>query len=106
MVDGQGVTDRFGNLVGGYRTPLLEVPTATWFGSSAGGGFCFIAGHEEPFSDARLRRLYGDHEGYVDAVIASARALREARLLTGRDANWLIRTARASDVLTDRRPLT
>ena len=70
VVDGQGVTDRFGNLVGGYRTPLLEAPTATWFGSSAGGGFCFIAGHEEPFSDARLRRLYGDHEGYVEAVIA------------------------------------
>jgi hypothetical protein len=38
---------------------VLEVPTATWTtGAQSGGGFCFIAGYEDPFSEKRLRRLY------------------------------------------------
>lgn len=96
--DGEGVTDRYGNLVGGYRTPLVDVPTSTWYGSSSGGGFCFIAGHEEPFTSTRLTRLYGDHSRYVAAVSRSVRELTDARLLTPADGRQLIKDARYSDV--------
>lgn len=96
--DGQGVTDRFGNLVGGYRTPLVDVPTSTWYGSSSGGGFCFIAGHEVPFGEDRLQRLYGSHARYVQAVSRSVDALVDDRLLTVADGRWVVEQARVSDV--------
>ena len=50
--------DEFGNVVGGLRSPYLDVPTSTWFGSSPGPGFCGIAGHEVPFDEATLQKLY------------------------------------------------
>jgi alpha/beta hydrolase family protein len=31
-----GVVDQFGNVVGGLRSPYLDVPTSTWFGNSTG----------------------------------------------------------------------
>jgi hypothetical protein len=48
--------DQFGNVVGGLRSPYLDVPTSTWFGSTPGAGFCFIAGHEVPLDAATLQR--------------------------------------------------
>ena len=48
-----GVLDEFGNVVGGLRSPYVDVPTSTWFGNSTGASFCFIAGHEVPFDAAR-----------------------------------------------------
>ena len=98
VVDGQGVRDRFGNLVGGYRTPYLEVPTATWTGAQSGCGFCFIAGYEDPFGQNRLERLYPTHKDYVRAVRASVMELVEDRFLTGRDGWDVIRAARFSRI--------
>ena len=61
VVNGAGVLDEFGNVVGGLRSPYLDVPTSTWFGSTPGAGFCVIAGHEVPFdagdpADSSTRR--------------------------------------------------
>ena len=56
VVDGKPVLDRFGNVIGGVRSPFVEAPTSTWFGNSTGPSFCRIAGHEVPFergTDAR-----------------------------------------------------
>ena len=53
-------SDRFGNVVGGIRSPFVEVPTSTWFGNSTGPSFCRIAGHEVPLERAiegAVRRL-------------------------------------------------
>ena len=68
-----GMVDKFGNVEGGLRSPYLDVPTSTWFGSTPGGSFCFIAGHEEPFDAAtpagplrdprRLRPRRGEGHG-------------------------------------------
>ena len=63
-----GVLDEFGNVVGGLRSPYLDVPTSTWFGNSTGASFCFIAGHEVPFDAARLQ-----------AALPDARRLRPRR---------------------------
>jgi len=96
--NGKGKADRFGNLVGGYRTPLVDVPTSTWFGSSAGPGFCFIVGHEVPFGQAKLLRLYPSHGAYVSAVTRDVHRLVSRRFLTRADGQLLIKQASFSDV--------
>jgi hypothetical protein len=93
VTDGQGVKDEFGNLVGGLRSPYVDVPTSTWNGSSTGASFCFIAGHEIPFDSARLNQLYPTHGSYVTKVGESVRQLEAQRFLTRRDAQMIVNEA-------------
>jgi hypothetical protein len=92
------VLDEFGNVRGGLRSPYLDVPTSTWTGSSTGGGFCFIVGHEVPFDHARLAQLYPSHRAYVRAVIRDTARLVGQRFLTLPDGIRLIQEAAAADV--------
>ncbi|WP_146899115.1 alpha/beta hydrolase domain-containing protein [Cellulomonas aerilata] len=96
--NGAPVLDRFGNVQGGLRSPYLEVPTSTWFGSATGESFCFIAGYERPFDTARLTSLYGDEGVYIRAVRASIDRLVEQRWLTRDDARLLFREATRVDI--------
>jgi hypothetical protein len=73
------VLDRFGNVVGGVRSPGVDVPISTWSGTTTGPGFCGIAGAEHRFSAARLRALYPTHGAYVRAVGRDARRLQHSR---------------------------
>ncbi len=91
--DGQPVLDEFGNVQGGLRSPYLDVPTSTWYGSSTGASFCFIAGHEVPFSAEKLRELYPSHRAYVDAVVKDTNALVRQGFITDYDGRMLIREA-------------
>ena len=93
-----GVLDEFGNVVGGLRSPYLDVPTSTWFGSSTGASFCFIAGHEVPFDAARLQQLYPTHGAYVRAVVKDTARLVAGRYITAYDGLDLIREAAQADV--------
>jgi alpha/beta hydrolase family protein len=93
-----GVLDQFGNVVGGLRSPYLDVPTSTWFGNSTGASFCVIAGHEVPFDAARLQQLYPTHAAYVRAVIRDTARLVAGRYITGYDGLDLIREAAQADV--------
>jgi hypothetical protein len=93
-----GVVDQFGNVVGGLRSPYLDVPTSTWFGNSTGASFCVIAGHEVPFDAARLQQLYPTHGAYVRAVIRDTARLVAGRYITGYDGLDLIREAAQADV--------
>ena len=95
---GAGVLDSFGNVVGGLRSPYLDVPTSTWFGSTPGGSFCFIAGHEVPFTAAQLQELYRSHGAYVRAVVKDTARLVAGRYITGYDGLDLIREAAQKDV--------
>ncbi len=95
---GQPVLDAFGNVVGGLRSPYLDVPTSTWTGSSTGDSFCFIAGHEIPFEQARLDALYPTRGSYVGAVARDVRALVAQRYLTPADGRELIREAAHTDI--------
>jgi Alpha/beta hydrolase domain len=92
------VLDQFGNVTGGLRSPFLDVPTSTWFGSSTGASFCFIAGHEVPFSHEQLRRLYPSHGRYVDAVARDVGKLVKQRTITATDGVRLVRDAAHADV--------
>jgi hypothetical protein len=96
--NGQPVVDEFGNVVGGLRSPYLDVPTSTWFGSATGASFCGIAGYEVPFDQATLDELYPTQGAYVRAVRRSVRELVADRYITRADGQALIREAEAFDV--------
>jgi hypothetical protein len=96
--DGKPVLDRFGNVVGGLRSPYLDVPTSTWFASQMGASFCSIAGYEAPFSRAQLDALYPSHRAYVAQVARDAYRLAARRYLTWPDAQRIIREAAQSGV--------
>jgi hypothetical protein len=99
--NGAGVLDPFGNVVGGLRSPYLDVPTSTWFGSSTsstGATFCGIAGHEVPLAAAVLQKQYPTHGAYVRAVVKDTARLVAGRYITGYDGLDLIREAAQADV--------
>ncbi|HEV8153035.1 MAG TPA: alpha/beta hydrolase domain-containing protein [Solirubrobacteraceae bacterium] len=96
--DGAAVLDRFGNVVGGVRSPDVDVPISTWSGTTTGPGFCGIAGAEHRFSAARLRALYPTHGTYVRAVGRDARRLQHSRYLTAAGALRLVGAARRARV--------
>ena len=96
--NGAPVVDEFGNVVGGLRSPYLDVPTSTWFGSATGASFCFIAGWEQPFSSDLLHELYSSHGNYVRQVVRSVNELVGDRIITRPDGVELIQEAARSDV--------
>ncbi len=100
VVGNQPVLDAFGNVVGGLRSPFLDVPTSTWFGSSTGASFCFIAGHEVPFKQPPLDALYPSRGAYASAVAQDVRQLVEQRYLTAFDGQQLLRGAAQTDIRT------
>ena len=95
---GQPVKDEFGNVVGGLRSPYLDVPTSRWEGNSTGASFCRIAGHEVPFDQATLDRLYRSHADYVLKVARSAYSLAAQRFITWYDAQAIVQEARRADI--------
>jgi hypothetical protein len=92
------VLDEFGNLTGGVRSPFVDVPTATWTGSSTGASFCFIAGHETPVDPARLKKLYPDHKTYQRQVAANVAKLVKDRWIVKADGDELIAEAKKAPI--------
>jgi len=61
-------TDSYGNVLGGVRSPQVDVPIATLsgVGNSGGlGGFCSLFGRTIPFSPSQLASLYPTHAQFV-----------------------------------------
>ena len=98
MEGGRPVVDEFGNVLGGLRSPYLDVPTSTWLASSTGASFCFIAGHELPFDQATLDELYPTRGAYVSAVTRNVHELVADRYITRADGQKLIREAAQTDI--------
>jgi hypothetical protein len=92
------VLDENENVIGGVRSPYVDVPTATWFGSATGPSFCFIAGWERPFSDAKLHALYPTHGNYVRKVARDVYRLVRDRFITLPDGLRLIHEAARADI--------
>ncbi|MGD2134298.1 MAG: alpha/beta hydrolase domain-containing protein [Maricaulaceae bacterium] len=92
------VLDEHGNVTGGVRSPLLDVPTSTWAGNSTGESFCRIAGHEVPFSAATLADLYESQEAYETAFEARLNELITARFITPEDGEMLMDMARETEI--------
>ena len=96
--NGKPVLDEVGNVMGGVRSPFVDVPTATWFGSSTGTSFCFIAGHEVPFDSAHLKQLYPNHKAYEREVAADVTRLNKERWITRADSVELMEGAKRANV--------
>jgi hypothetical protein len=61
-------TDANGNVLGGVRSPQVDVPIATLsgVGNSGGlGGFCSLFGRTIPFSPSQVANLYPTHTQFV-----------------------------------------
>lgn len=60
-------TDAFGNVLGGVRTPWVDVPVAklSGFGQPSSGSFCGLFGTTVPFDQATLDALYPSTRVYV-----------------------------------------
>ena len=95
---GAPVLDQYGNVQGGLRSSYLDVPVSTWYGTSTGASFCFIAGHEVPFPQSTLDTLYPNHGDYVRAVRAELKSLQRQRFITADDARLLFREAARSNI--------
>lgn len=91
--DGAPVLDEFGNVQSGLRSPFLDAPTSTWYGTATGASFCFIAGYERPLPQSVVDGLYGNHGDYVKAVRGSVRELEDQAFLTDYDARQLLKEA-------------
>ena len=91
--------DELGNAVGGIRTPAVDVPVSALSGDgSPSSVFCSLFGQSTPFSDERLRSLYGDHATYVERVTASAEDAVAAGFLLEPERDEIVAEAEASDV--------
>ena len=96
--------DRFGNALGGLRTPFVDVPTATYspVDDSARAtplsALCPLIGFSIPFSHATLHGLYPNHADYLARVTRETNELVRTGFWVASDAATVVRQAAASDV--------
>jgi hypothetical protein len=96
--------DRFGNAIGGLRTPFVDVPTATYTPTDTGvhdtllSGLCPLIGFSTPFSHATLHALYPSHADYLTRVTRETNELVHNGFWVASDAATVVRHAAASDV--------
>ncbi len=92
--------DDDGIVLGGIRTPAVDVPIATLSGESADEDnlLAQIFGVTVSFSAEDLAARYPTHEGYVAAVTASADEAVAARFLLPADRDAFVAAAEAADV--------
>jgi hypothetical protein len=106
-----GRTDGDGHTVAGIRMPVLEAPTATYFGFNyrkagyAEGELCNLAGTTLPFAKTKAERLasgdprpsleerYPTPHDYTAAIATSARKLVQERFLLEEDARRIVERA-------------
>jgi hypothetical protein len=65
--------DTYGNVIGGVRTPAVDVPVSTLSGAPPTGAneLCSLFGSTTPFGEDTLISLYTDPSGYLKAFKAS-----------------------------------
>ena len=96
--------DRFGNALGGLRTPFVDVPAATYSPIDASlhetdlSGLCPLIGFSIPFSHATLHALYPSHADYLARVTREANELVHEGFWVAPDAANVVRQAAASEV--------
>jgi hypothetical protein len=75
--------DRFGNALGGIRTPYLDAPVAHFEGTGYGKGFCFLNGMTVPLSEAMLQSRYKPPANFLAEWTTSASdAVQKGFILT------------------------
>jgi Alpha/beta hydrolase domain len=96
---GEIETDANGNALGGLRTPYVDVPTETYYGTTPGTGTCeSLWGHDEPFANYYLKTLYPTHSDYVSKVSQDVSKLVGQDYLTATDGRQIVAQAARSRV--------
>ncbi len=101
---GTVVRDRFGNALGGLRTPFVDVPTATYSPTDTVAhdtdlaGLCVLLGYNTSFGHTRLRSLYSSHARYLARVMRAAAGLVRRGLWVPADAEQVVAQAAAAEV--------
>jgi hypothetical protein len=92
------VLDGNGNIVGGVRSPAVDVPVATLTGAVNSPDFCELAGTTTPLTAAQLLALYPTHAAFVAKWAADVNKLVAAGYIAAADATPLITAANNSTV--------
>ncbi len=104
--------DELGNVLGGIRTPYVDVPIAVLSGEGQAQpnfdeideididniDFCFLSGTTELFDAATLGSLYESNAAYIEAVNASADDAVAKGFLLQADADLIKAYAAGSDI--------
>jgi hypothetical protein len=98
-----GESDRYGNRLGGLRSPYVEVPLATYHETSTPNDLmsafiCPVLGYKVPLGKDVLATLYPTHEAYVKKVADSVDGLVKERLLTKTDGEKIKKEAEGATV--------
>jgi hypothetical protein len=90
--------DELGNVLGGIRTPWVDVPVAVLSGLGQGGeSFAFLFGRTTPFDEATLTDLYpGGKDEYLERFEASLDATIEDGFVRAADRAEILGIAAAS----------
>jgi hypothetical protein len=93
-------TDSFGNVLGGVRSPAVDVPIATLSGlGQNGSAFCILFGTTTPLTADQLSSTYSTHHEFVTLWKAATKADRQSGYLVPADAKELDSAAAHSDIL-------
>jgi hypothetical protein len=88
--------DEQGNVLGGVRTPHVDVPVATLSGlGQTGESFCFLFGTTDPWTVDDLVALYGDRDSFLTLWDASVEETVERGHFLPEDAEQIRAAARA-----------
>jgi hypothetical protein len=89
------VRDANVNIVGGVRSPAVDVPVATLTGQidPSATGFCALSGTTTPFTSAELHAHYPTHAEFVSKWRASVDQLVRQGYLLPEDGGLLIQAA-------------
>lgn len=98
--------DEHGNVLGGIRTPIVDVPIATLTGTGNGPApgapptsqFCSLFGQTVPFTEEELGALYPNHLSFVLQYLFASLEAVHSRYLLWPDALALVRAAALSDI--------
>jgi hypothetical protein len=103
--NGGPVRDKYGNALGGVRSPDVDVPIKTLTGDAGANGssgigslICGIFGSTTPFTADELKSLYPTHADYVRKVKASAEATQQAGFVLEPEAAGFVSDAENADV--------
>ncbi|MGP0107989.1 MAG: alpha/beta hydrolase domain-containing protein [Acidimicrobiales bacterium] len=92
--------DKYGNVVGGVRTPAVDAPVSTLSGAAPAGtsAICSLFGSSTPFSQSHLVSLYGTKSGYLKAYKASLNKAITMRFILPADRASLLAQAQAVQI--------
>jgi hypothetical protein len=100
VVDGAFVTDTYGNVRGGIRTPHVDVPTAVLSGLGNGGSpLAFLSGSTKYFDADTLAKLYPSRADYLARFDAATDVAVTAGFVLAADAAEIKALAAANSPL-------